>query len=78
MSRSWSSNGVSVIDTATNTVMGAPIPGGGAPYGVAVNPAGTRVYVANVSGSVSVIDTATNTVIGAPIPVGITSYMVSQ
>jgi YVTN family beta-propeller protein len=38
---------------------------------VAVNPAGTRVYVANSSpsGTVSVIDTATNTVV-ATVPVG--------
>ena len=61
-------------DTATNTVVGAPIPipvGGAAPHGVAVNPAGTRVYVANGdTNNVSVIDTATNTVVGAPIAVG--------
>jgi YVTN family beta-propeller protein len=65
------SDSVSVIDTATNTVVGPPIPVGSTPIGVAVNPAGTRVYVANSgSNSVSVIDTATNTVIGSPIPVG--------
>jgi YVTN family beta-propeller protein len=64
------SNNVSVIDTATNTVV-ATITVGSGPYGVAVNPAGTRVYVANrLDSTVSVIDTATNTVIGSPIPVG--------
>ena len=53
---------VSVIDTATNTVT-ATVAVGTAPFGVAVNPAGTRVYVANTdSNNVSVIDTATNTV----------------
>ncbi len=56
------SNNVSVIDTATNTVV-ASVTVGSIPGGVAVNPAGTRVYVANRgSGTVSVIDTATNTV----------------
>jgi len=62
---------VSVINTATNTVIGNPIPVGDRPYGVAVNPAGTRAYVTNLDGrTVSVINTATNTVIGNPIPVG--------
>jgi YVTN family beta-propeller protein len=66
-----SSNTVSVIDTATNTVIGSPIAVGTQPTGIAVNPAGTRVYVANASSNtVSVIDTATNTVIGSPIVVG--------
>ena len=40
---------VSVIDTATNTVV-ATVAVGTNPLGVAVNPAGTRAYVAN-SGS---------------------------
>jgi YVTN family beta-propeller protein len=62
---------VTVIDTATNAVVGAPIPVGLAPTGVAVNPAGTRVYVANsMSNTVSVIDTTTGAVVGAPIAVG--------
>ena len=64
---------VSVIDTATNTVI-ATIPVGVAPFGVAVTPDGTRAYVANVgSDTVSVIDTATNTVT-ATIPVGDSPY----
>ncbi len=62
---------VSVIDTATNTVVGAPIVVGSIPQGIAVNPAGTRVYVANLNAGVSVIDTATNTVVGAPVAVGL-------
>ena len=61
---------VSVIDTATNTVIGTPIPVGNSPVGVAVTPDGTRAYVTNqLDDTVSVIDTATNTVI-ATIPVG--------
>jgi YVTN family beta-propeller protein len=60
---------VSVIDTATDTVI-ATVPVGAQPWGVAVNPVRPRVYVANNgSGSVSVIDTTTQTVV-ATIPVG--------
>jgi YVTN family beta-propeller protein len=61
------SNSVSVIDTATNTVV-ATIAVGSRPFGVAVSPDGLRVYVANYAGSsVSVIDTAANAVI-ATVP----------
>ena len=64
-------NTVSVIDTATNAVVGLPIAMGGNPRAVAVNPAGSRVYVANSTGNtVSVIDTGTSAVAGAPIAVG--------
>ena len=60
---------VSVINTATNTVI-ATIPVGVEPVTVAVTPDSTRAYVTNsASASVSVINTATNTVI-ATIPVG--------
>jgi len=69
------SNTVSVIDTATNTVVGAPIAVGFGPIGIAINPAGTRVYVANVNGAnVSVIDTATNAVVGTAVRVGQCPY----
>lgn len=61
------SNNVSVIDTATNTVV-ATVPVGASPEGVAVNRASTFAYVANKN-AVSVIDTATNTVV-ATVPVG--------
>ena len=62
-------NTVSVIDTATNTVV-ATIAVGQTPIGVTITPDGTRTYVANeFSNTVSVIDTATNTVV-ATIPVG--------
>lgn len=62
-------NTVSVIDTATDTVI-ATITVGDAPNGVAITANGTRVYVANLgSDTVSVIDTAINTVIDT-VPVG--------
>jgi YVTN family beta-propeller protein len=58
---------VSVIDTSSNAVV-ATVPVGSAPYGVAVNPAGTRVYVTNeFSETVSVIDTSTNTVVAIAV-----------
>ncbi|MEO3761491.1 beta-propeller fold lactonase family protein, partial [Mycobacterium sp. B14F4] len=66
---------VSVINTATNQVVGSPIKVGTQPESITINTDGTRVYVANFfSSTVSVIDTdATsanfNKVI-ATIPVG--------
>jgi len=63
-------NSVIVIDLATNKLLPS-IPVGTGPRGVAVNAAGTRVYVTNYSSdTVSVIDGTTQTVIGSPIPVG--------
>jgi YVTN family beta-propeller protein len=57
-----SSNTVSVIDAATNTVT-ATVAVGATPQGIAFNPSGTRAYVTNFSTQdVSVIDTAINTV----------------
>ena len=57
------SNTVSVIDTATNNVKTTKVPVGSSPFGVAVNPAGTKVYVANTGDdTVSVINTTTNEV----------------
>jgi YVTN family beta-propeller protein len=62
-------NNVSVINTATNTVVGSPIPVGVHPFGVAVTPDGSKVYVTNVEdNTVSVIATVTNAV--STIPVG--------
>jgi YVTN family beta-propeller protein len=62
---------VSVIATATNSVIGAPVTVGQNPLGLAVTPNGSTVYVANsASNTVSVIATASNTVIGAAIAVG--------
>jgi YVTN family beta-propeller protein len=54
---------VSVIDTATNTVV-ANLGVGNNPFGVAVTPDGKHAYVTNnLSNNVSVIDTASNTVV---------------
>ncbi|MBI3962257.1 MAG: YncE family protein, partial [Deinococcus sp.] len=61
----WFSDTVSVMATATNTVV-ATVPVGDRPLGVAVSPDGARAYVVNFgSDSVSVLDTTTNSVIGA-------------
>ena len=60
----FSTNDVSVIDTATNTVT-TTVPVGNGPRGVSVSPDGSKVYVANFnSNTVSVINTVTNTVMG--------------
>ena len=65
------SNTVSVIDTATKTVV-ATVGVGSGPDGIAVTPDGTQVYVANSgSNNVSVIHRPGNTVVKA-IPVGTT------
>jgi YVTN family beta-propeller protein len=62
------SNAVSVIDTASNSVV-ATIAVGMQPIGVAVNATATRVYVTNRgANTVAVIDAANNSVIAA-IPV---------
>jgi|GEM_PF-1210729 len=66
------SNTVSVINTATNTVIAniPVVPVGTNPYGVSITPDGSKVYVTNrLSTTVSVINTLTNNVI-ATIPVG--------
>ena len=65
---------VSVINTATNTVT-ATIAVGSGPWGVAVSPDGSKIYVGNLGqypsygNTVSVIDSVTNTVV-ATISVG--------
>ena len=69
-------NTVSVIDTATNTVVGSPIRVRNQPTSVAVTPDGTRAYVTNRgSGSVSVINTVTNAVLATVLvgrqPIGV-------
>ena len=69
-------NTVSVIDTATNTVV-ATVAVGTCPAGVAVTPDGTHAYVMNFSdNTVSVIRTATNTVVKT-IPVGVSPFGVA-
>jgi len=63
-----SANTVSVINTSNNT-LAKTITVGTAPFGVAVNQAGTYAYVTNqTSNNVSVISTSTNSVV-ATIPV---------
>jgi len=63
------SDTVTVVDTATNTVI-AVIPVGDRPRGLAVTADGARVFVANEGdNNVSVISTASNTVV-ATVPVG--------
>lgn len=63
-------NLVSVISTASNTVI-ASIPVTTAPQRIAITPDGSKAYVtASTSNTVSVIDTTTDTVVGLPIAVG--------
>ncbi len=70
------SQNISVIDTATDTVI-ATVNVGSCPVGVAVNPMETMVYVANYgSNNVSVIDTANDTVV-ATVNVGVNPYGVA-
>lgn len=68
----FATSAVSVIDCATNIVVGAPIPVGASPSSIAYNSLTNTMYVVNqVASTVSVIDCATNTVIGFPIPIGV-------
>ena len=61
---------VSVIDTASNTIVATVNVGDGL-YGVAVSPDGTLVYVTNeLDDTVSIINAADNTVLPNPVPVG--------
>lgn len=68
---------VYVIDTATDTILGAPITVGYRPQALVVSPDGTRLYVSGIglnanryTAAITVINTATNSVIGGPIFVG--------
>ncbi|WP_421825732.1 putative Ig domain-containing protein [Larkinella sp.] len=55
---------LSIINTATNTVLPTTIPLGSYPWRICVTPDGTRVYVANyLSANVTVIDAVTQTVL---------------
>ncbi len=64
----WANN-IMIINTATNTVVGAITQGLGDPTGIAFSPDGAYAYVTNqnpvnVTSNVVIINTATNTVIG--------------
>jgi YVTN family beta-propeller protein len=68
-----SSDTVSVINGATNTVT-TTVPVGSGPIGVGVNPSTNTIYVANSgSNNVSVVDGATNA-LTATIPVGTSPF----
>lgn len=67
----YSDDNVSVIDTATNQVVGSPIPVGEGPYSMAITPNGKTLYVANEnSEDLTVIDTQTNQPTGS-VPLGV-------
>ena len=64
-------NSMSVLDTATDRIVGEPITVGIRPAGVAFTPDGKRAYVVNQGDdNVAVIDTRTDTVLNPPIAVG--------
>jgi len=69
---SWADGRVSVLDAATNTLVGAVLLGPDQfPYDSAMDPAGRWLYVSNDGAqSLSVIDLATNAVSGADIALG--------
>jgi YVTN family beta-propeller protein len=56
------SGGVSVIDTATNTVTTNISHGAGSAFGMGLSPDGAHIYVTEFGDTVSVIDIATHTV----------------
>ncbi len=66
---------ISMIDIATNTVMGT-IGGFNGPFGMVITPNGQRAYVNNYgagptpTNTVSIVDLNSNTIIGSPIIVG--------
>jgi YVTN family beta-propeller protein len=67
----YDTDSVSVIDTATNQVVGNPIPAGNGPYSMAVTPNGQILYVASeLSEDLTAINTQTNQAVGT-IPLGI-------
>ena len=54
---------VTIMSTATNTVVGSITPGFNGPVDIAFSPSGTYAYVANAgSNSIAIVNTATNTV----------------
>ncbi len=62
------SGSVSVIDTATDTVVGSAIPVGGTPTDVAISADGQFAYVTDVSsGTVSTVDLTRGALVGDPL-----------
>ena len=72
---STGANNVTPLALATGT-LGAPIPVGVTPLGIAITPNGLTAYVANNPGSVTPINLVTDTP-GAAIPVGPSSWSVA-
>ena len=68
-----------LIDATTNTLSATSIPIVGAPVGLAINPAGTRLYLGNLfPAQLAVIDTGTNTAVTSlavgAVPLGISVH----
>ena len=65
------SSSVSVIKTATNTVVKAVPVGSGVPEGIAVTPDGTKVYVTNSGSNVVLVIARPGNTVVANFPVGL-------
>jgi YVTN family beta-propeller protein len=67
----YDTDSFSVIDTATNQVVGTPVEVGDGPYTNAITPNGKFMYVGNAnSEDVVVVDLQTGQLVGSPIPLG--------
>ncbi|CAB5019812.1 unannotated protein [freshwater metagenome] len=67
-----------MIATASNTVVGSPIPTNSVPLGIAATPDGQFVYVAlNGQQSVGIISTATNTMTSTVASVGTSPFAIA-
>ena len=54
---------MSVIDTATNQIVGSPIPTGSGPDSIAITPDGKTLYVTSGDGDITVVNTSTNQIV---------------
>ena len=66
---SWTADAIVVIDTATDTVVGSPIPAGRTPFDIAVTPDGTRAYVSGWDGVTAVNLLGGLVLASIPVPV---------